>query len=108
MTIAQLNGTASEFVLFHGGLNVNEGLVFGVAENGSIRNRQSVGDSASIDGCGHVHVLLQSLTWILRGDARLKSACGGIKRRGNVGNSAVKNVRISVGGDFHSVSGTDE
>ncbi len=94
--------------MFHGGLNVNEGLIFRVAENGGIRNRQSVGDRSGMDGGGDVHIFLQFLAGIFGDDARLQSARGGIERRGDVGNSSVKGVRISVGGDFDGVAGMHE
>ena len=104
VAIAHVDQAAREFVLFRRGLNVDEGLVFGVMQNGSVRNRQRVSDGAGIDRGGDLHILLQLLAGILRNDARLKSARVGIERGGEVGNFPVKRVGVGVGGDVHAIS----
>src|SRR5208282_4856829 len=45
-------------------LDVHEGLVFTVTQNGGIRYCNSVLDGARIHRCDHIHVLLQLLTGI--------------------------------------------
>ena len=86
------------------GLHVDERLVFSVAEDGVIGNGEHVLQSGGAHGGGDVHVFLQFLAGILRDDARLQSAGGGVERGSDVGNFSVKGVGVGVGGDFDVIA----
>src|SRR5258707_70948 len=83
------------------GLHVDERLVFGIAENGVIRNSKDVLQGGGADRRGHVHILFQFFTGILGDDAGLQGAGGSVESRSDVGNFSMKLFRVRVGGNFH-------
>src|SRR4029077_20857626 len=89
------------------GLNVNGRLVFGVAENGVIGNGEHVLHGRGANGGGDIHVFLQFLSGVLRDDAGLQSAGGGVESRRDVGNLSVEGVGVSVGRDFDVLAGVN-
>src|SRR5208337_3146752 len=89
-------------------LHIHKGLVFGVAENGGVGNRDGVRNRPSADERGDEHVPLQFLPGILGNDARLQGSRGGIQGGGNIGNLSVKEVGIGFGVDFDGVSNVHE
>src|SRR5258708_18693817 len=89
-------------VKFSGGsLQVDGRLVFGIAENGGVRNSKDVLQGGGTDRRGHVHILFQFFTGILGDDAGLQGAGGGVESRSDVGNFSMKLFRVRVGGNFH-------
>src|SRR5882724_11766007 len=84
LTVSDFDQAARE--LIGAGLDVNEWLVFCVAKDGGVRNREGVANRARLDSGGDVHVFLEFHPGIAGDDARLQSACSRIKSRRNVGN----------------------
>src|SRR5258705_3991756 len=89
------------------GLNVNERLVFAVTENGVIGNGEHVVDGRGANVGSDIHIFLQFLSGVLRDDAGLQSAGGGVESRRDVGNFSVEGVGVRVGRDFDVLAGVN-
>src|SRR5271168_2553107 len=105
MAVSELDQAARKLVLFRGRLHVDKGLVFSVAQDGSVRDRESIGDGAGTNGCSDIHVLLELIAGVFCDDARLKRARIGIERGSDIRNSPVKCVGIGIGGDLDAIAG---
>src|SRR5882724_3743463 len=88
-------------------LNVNKRFVFGVTENGVIGNGEHVLHGRGANAGSDVHIFLQFLSGVLRDDAGLQSAGGGVESGRDVGNFSVEGVGVSVCRDFDVLAGVN-
>ena len=88
-------------------MHIDEGLIFGVAKNSGIGNRDGVGNGTGVDESGDEHVALQFFAGILGDDASLECAGGGIESWRDVGNFTVKEFGIGFSINFDRVADVD-
>src|SRR6516164_3405888 len=83
--------------LIGGHLEINEGLIFAVAQNRRIGHYDRILNFPSLHESGYVHVFFQLLARIQSLDTRLQGAGIRIERSRNVGNAALEESRVRVG-----------